>query len=131
MNELLEDIVATLLADSATTALIDRRLYPDQASQGAATPYLVYQEVSLAGSYNLSGPDGTRSRRIQFDAYATGKADCLTLSERVLALFDGKKQTLGARTEVLHCQIDGAQSGYDPAQRIYRSRIDLTFIYRT
>jgi hypothetical protein len=131
MNQLLEDIFATIVADSATAALVARRVYPDQASQGAALPYIIYQQVSLTGSYNLAGADGTRSVRVQFDAYSADIAECDALANRLLALFDGKKQTLAGRTEVLGCFIEGADSSYEDGERIRRQRLDLMFNYRT
>lgn len=131
MNKLLEDIVATLLNDSEIAEQVAARVYPDQATQGAATPYLIYQEISFAGSYNLAGPDGTRARRIQFDAYGPTKSAVVAIISRVLALFDGQKQTLNNRTAVLFCQIEGGQSGYESEHRLYRNRLDLTFNYRS
>lgn len=130
MNNLLEDIHATLIADAAIAALVSRRIYPDQASQGAAMPYIIYQEVSLVGGYNLAGPDGTEQRRLQFDAYAAHKADALTLITRVKALLNGKKQTLNSRTQVLGAFIQGGDSTYEPDERSYRQRLDLMFRYR-
>jgi len=130
MNELLEDLVATLKADATLTG-ITNRIYPDQAPQGAAYPYLIYQGVSLAGMYKLAGPAGVRMRRIQFDAYAVRKADAVAIVDRVLDLFDGIKQTLNSRTQILICTIEGSDGEYDDQEHIYRERLDLNFTYRT
>lgn len=131
MNKILEDIVATLIADSAIAALVAMRIYPDRASQAAALPYVIYQEVSLVGGYDLSGSDGTERRRIQFDAYSASKADALSLITRVKLIFDGKKQTLNSRTQVLGAFIEGGDSSFDHDEQVYRQQLDLIFHYRT
>lgn len=127
---LFKDLIAVLEDDATIGSLVGDKIYPEQAPQGAALPYLILTDISLIGDYNLAGASGIRQTRIQFDCYARLKSVSEDTKNQVLTLFDGRKQTLNSSTEVLSCVIENGQSSYDPKQGTYRHRVDLTFWHR-
>lgn len=54
--------------------LVGSRIYPKQAPQNAALPYVVYQLISRVPSNSANGPTGTFNDRLQVDCIAASDA---------------------------------------------------------
>ena len=76
---------AYLLTKTALTALISTRIYPDDISDGAALPCVVYLKVSDIPDYTHDGISSLRGPTIQFSAYATTKAAARSISKQIKA----------------------------------------------
>ena len=85
---------AHLLTKTALTALISTRIYPDDISDGAALPCVVYLKVSDIPDYTHDGISGLRGPTIQFSAYATTKAVARSISAQIKAALCDFKGTL-------------------------------------
>lgn len=60
---------------SAVSALVGLRVYPVQAPQGVATPYVTYSLVAAVPANQLDGVADVDQRRIQIDTYAATYAE--------------------------------------------------------
>ena len=76
---------AYLLTKTALTALISTRIYPDDISDGAAFPCVVYLKVSDTPDYTHDGISSLHGPTIQFSAYATTKAVARSISKQIKA----------------------------------------------
>lgn len=86
----LETKLYTLLSsDAGVVAIASDRVYPDEAPQNAALPYVVYTRISSGRVYSLSGYSGLENPRIQIDCYAETMADVVSLSDAVISAMRG------------------------------------------
>lgn len=72
MSNLVKRVREKLLANSAVSALVGTRIYPQVAPQGAGAPYLVLTVISDVPENTANGRVGelTRNARLQVDAYS-------------------------------------------------------------
>ena len=59
-----------LTSDAGVAPLVGDRVYTEVLPQAGGVPALVFTEVSGDDDVALDGPTGTRSRRVQVDAWA-------------------------------------------------------------
>lgn len=64
------DLYSHLSTYAGLTALVDERIYPLVAPQGAAYPHCVYSIVSNVRSYSHGGYSGLDRVRVQISCYA-------------------------------------------------------------
>lgn len=130
-DTILNDIRAAMIADPALSVLIAGRIYPDQATPGAAVPYIVYSEISLLSDQDLDGTTGDRTTRLQFDIYSATKAQAYAIREAQLALFDGYQGVLRAgAVQIQEVALANLRSSYEPDEKLYHYGLDLTFYYQ-
>lgn len=65
--------------------LVDGRLYPGVAPEGAATPYLVYTVISQPVSFTLSGPDGGGDASVQVTCWSDDHVQALQTAQALLS----------------------------------------------
>lgn len=70
--ELGEAVFAALTADTAVTALVAQRIFPDEVPEGTPMPAVVYQVISDVPENSLDGDAVSRRKlaRVQVDCYA-------------------------------------------------------------
>lgn len=83
-----------LLTKTALTALVSTRIYPDDISDGAALPCVVYIKVSDVPEYTHDGISKLRSPTIQFSSYAATKTAARSISAQIAAALCDYKGTL-------------------------------------
>ena len=83
-----------LLTKTALTALISTRIFPDDISDGAALPCVVYLKVSDIPNYTHDGVSKLRSPTIQFSAYAATKSAARAISKQIKTALCDYKGTL-------------------------------------
>lgn len=63
-------IKARLTAHAGTDALVDGRIYPEEAPQGPTYPLIVYQVIGAPRTYVMGGATGEVDADVQIDCYA-------------------------------------------------------------
>ena len=85
-------IYSLLVNDSAVSAVVGTRIYPELAEEGASAPYVVYSVVSNTPS---DTKDGTPIDEAQLEIFSVGStyaAAPTTLQTRCAAALDRKSQ---------------------------------------
>lgn len=84
-------IYSLLVNDSAVSAIVGTRIYPELAEEGAAAPYVVYSVVSNTPS---NTKDGTPIDEAQLEIFSVGStyAAANDLADKVRAALDRKSQ---------------------------------------
>jgi len=95
-----EALYSHLAADGGVSALVGNRIYPIEAPQQAALPYLVYQRVSGPRVRSHSGPSGLASPRFQITGAAETYPSLRALMNAVRVALDGFRGTMGGGVEV-------------------------------
>ena len=83
--EIDEALYAYLMSQSGLTALIDRRLYPDERPQESDLPAVSYMYISDVKEHTLTAQQKLESPMIQFTSYASSRAKARTVSNQVKA----------------------------------------------
>ncbi len=81
--EIDEALLAYLLSQSGLTALIDRRLYPDERPQDSNLPAVSYMYISDVKDQTLTAQQKLESPMIQFTSYAPTRAVARNVSNQV------------------------------------------------
>jgi hypothetical protein len=77
--------------ESATGALIDLNLFPNDLPRNPPYPCIVYRLVSAPRGYTMQGQDGATPFRFQFDLMAATAAELWALQAAMLADLSGFK----------------------------------------
>lgn len=129
-------MVALIVGDGPTAALIGTRLYPVQGVPDNPTfPYVTYQDITGSSDYAFDGAE-LRSARIQFDVWSDGNVDAATpgygLNKSILNclrnLLSGFVGTLNDGTRVLFTDRLNQMDQFDDDSRTYRSVAEYEFL---
>jgi hypothetical protein len=118
----IETALATyLLAQTGITGKVALRIYPLQAPQAVAKPYLVYFRVDSNEVSSHGGPSGLAASRFQFSSFALTYGGAKALAAAVKAALDGFSGIMGG---VGGIQVDipsrvNEMDGYDSSLAIY------------
>ncbi len=82
---IMEAVIGQLVADAGVGALVADRIYPGAAPQGATSPLIVVNTVSIVPGYADDGETGLDQTRIQIDCYASTYTASHTVSTAVRA----------------------------------------------
>lgn len=83
-----------VITDSAVTALVTQRIYPQRLPQNPEYPALVFRRVSGPQVHNLAGAAGRAVPRVQIDCYAETYTQMEALADAVKARLDGFRGTM-------------------------------------
>ena len=122
MAEIEEALRAYLLTKAALTALVSTRVFPDDISDGAALPAVVYQKISDIKDHTLTGISQLESPMIQFSAYATTKASARAISNQIrsaLSDYSGTLSGIAIQYIKLVNEMSTAETSGDGTQKIY------------
>ncbi|MGB2081900.1 MAG: DUF3168 domain-containing protein [Psychrobacter sp.] len=98
--------------------LVDSRIYPHIAPQGATVPYIVWQVISAQPQNTLDGTTHHQWLRVQIDIYDTSYDKTVSLSNEVT-------QTLSNGINLfIH---SGTQQLYENDTKLFRQSIDYEF----
>lgn len=121
---------------AAMTALVSTRIYPSQAPQGAALPYIVHHKISERRFPHVAGPSGMVRARQQIDVFAATFDGAQAISDVLRDRLDGWRNSLmGAEDlNVLSINLDDVRAGFtapsdggDPGT--HRLSHDFVFLY--
>lgn len=96
-----EAMYAALREAGTVTAVVGRKIWPDQAAQDrdgytVNPPWLVFQEVAAVRRATFRGVSGVQRSRFQLTGYCETRARAEQLKEALLGLLNGKfNQTFG------------------------------------
>jgi hypothetical protein len=82
---------------TALSALVDGRVYPDAAPEGAARPYITFQAAGGRTDVVLAGPTGTRNARVQFNVWAETRLGAGYLMEQLRAIVCDRSSAVSLR----------------------------------
>jgi len=112
-----------LTSDAGVAALAADRVYTEVLPQGPAVPALVFTEVAGDEDVALDGPTGTRSRRVQVDAWAATREEATSLGLAAKAALSGHAGA-AAGLEVEGVFLLAERWNYDAETRLYRTSQD-------
>ena len=129
-------IVSALEGEATITAIIGTdpvRLYPLIAEEGAALPYIVYQQISGVRDYTLDGPSGYVDARYQITCWAGKYGAAVRLFEVVRKFFNGYHATVeNRRIQYVHFENEMDRLEYVPgtdALKAYGKQIDMKITF--
>lgn len=87
-------LFARLSGYANLSALVSARIYPGEAPQNVADPFVTYQRISGPRVRSIGGPSGHGLPRFQFDAYSRSFATAVSVATQIRKALDGFKGTL-------------------------------------
>ena len=111
-----------LLTKAALTALVSTRIFPDDVSDGAAFPCVVYFKVSDVKDHTLTGQSTLERPVFQFSSYATTKAAARAIANQLkTALCDycGTLSGIVVQKIELQNEMSSLETTGDGTQKIY------------
>lgn len=119
-----ETIVALLLNNAAIAQIAGKRVTWVEREQGAALPAVVLTKVSGVRDYNMDGPSGLVSSRVQADCWALKFKDSVRLGRAVRDALSGYRagDTQGAFIEAERQSVEKEPDG---ATRYFRVSLDF------
>jgi hypothetical protein len=118
-------IYSLLVNDSAVSALVGTRIYPELAEEGASTPYVVYSVVSNTPS---DTKEGTPIDEAQLEIFSVANtyAAANDLADKVRAALDRKSQTVVGTVTVQSIQYTNEVVEVSEKRDLYISVQDYT-----
>jgi hypothetical protein len=99
-------LVSHLLADSALTAIIGDRLYPQAIPETSKVPAVVYQRISSPRTLTLDGSSSANNPRIQFSCYAASFGQAKQIAMKLYESLDCFRGVLGNKTKATVLMAD-------------------------
>lgn len=121
---------------SAVSALVGARIYPSQAPQGAALPYVAHARVSTRRFPHIGGPSGMVRARQQLDVYAATLDAAQSVVDALRDNLDGLRgaQMGDEALDVVSVDLDDErvtfsrpQDGGDPG--VFRVSLDFIILF--
>lgn len=103
--------------------LVSSRVYPDVGADGAATPYVTYQQVGGVPANFLAGVPDKRNGRFQINVWSLTRAEAMSLIRQIEDAVR-LSSTLRATTE------GGAVAVYEPETKLYGARQDFSIWFQ-
>ena len=89
-----EALRSLLISDTDVAALVTARVYPENAPQGVALPFIVYTVVSGDHDHHMSAASGNVRLRFQIDCYHRAFTTVRDLGNKVRLALDGYAGTV-------------------------------------
>ena len=122
MTTLEEGLRDHILGVPDVAALVDGRVYADEAPQEVGDPFIVLQRVSTVPTRAVQRVVAVRAR-MQIECWGTKKTDVLALTNALRASFRGRGQ-LG-QLDVIDAIADDERSDRNAVFQLYRQSIDV------
>lgn len=119
---------------SAVTDEVSTRIYPAQAPQGAALPYVVHHRISTRRFPHQLGPSGMVRARIQIDSFGTTLDSAQAVFDVLRDNLDGWRATTMGGVYVQSVNLEDEANDFAPPQDggdpgVHRVRADFIFVY--
>ena len=111
------------------------RFYPQNAPDGVAFPFTVYQRINENGNPHLTGQTDLAEATYQFSTFALTQVSVYTVADFLRINIDGQNinsdfGTRNVRSSFLISEVDTYEDYTDGSQRpLYRIDQDYSFIY--
>lgn len=103
---LLDGIVAQVLADGPTAALVAANVFKNELPRGYVLPAIAVHRYGGSQEYQYNGPVGTREDKVQFDCYGPDAETAQEVAEAVRAALLAFVGTLPDGTVVQGCYLE-------------------------
>lgn len=127
------DLRTKVLADSAVSSRVGTRMYPGEAPQGVAYPFLTYQVISAQSTQHLGGKSNMHDPLIQIDAWALTAVETWQLANEVRAAIEAFRGTMGSfwvqRIFLDNWQDMPPEPGVKADERVYRRTQDFIVVH--
>jgi hypothetical protein len=127
-DTLRSSIYAALSSATPITDIVGEHIYPVQATQRTAPPYIVFTRVSGSAEATTTGPSNDRESRIQIDIYSRGYAAADELRTEIVDLLHGQTGPLAA-TDVWVALLDFTDESWQDDDQLYRISLDFRVVY--
>ena len=125
---MLEEALYTYLtSQTALTALVATRIYPEVIPQNSALPAIAYQRVSTLPITSRDGGGELRQVRLQFDVLAPEVKTVWQVTTVLEGVLIGFKQAAAPRVDVVF--LDNRSDLYESETRNYRVSVDALVWY--
>lgn len=128
MKDLRPELRTFLLADAALLAAVASRVYLIKLPQGTTADSIVYNRISGAGDYVMSGLSGFTQHRYQIDAWSQTGDGADTLANLIRDRLDGYKGTMGT-IKVHGVRMVEQREDYDDTAKLYRVSRDFMIAF--
>lgn len=109
----------------ALKGLADGRVYPDEAPEGTARPYITFQSAGGRSEVVLAGPTGERNARVQINVWAESRLGAAYLMEQVRAVVCDRSSPSSLRG----IPAGEPMSRHAPDTNWYGSQMDFSLWY--
>jgi len=116
-----EALYEHLKNNAGVFALVGNRIYPIEAPQEAALPYLVYQRISGLRVRSHSGPSGLAHPRFQITGAAVTYPALRSVMNAVRVALDGFRGTMGGGVGVGAALVENEMD----SEESFVSRLDV------
>jgi hypothetical protein len=129
-----QGLVAHLLADGPTAAIIGTRVHPGSIPQDGTVPAIVYQRISTLRETDLDGPSDMVNVRMRLDLWHNTYAGVKALADAVRVALNGvglaSPHLLGAEpVQFVYLDNDGDLPDFEGDRRDYRVAQDWIVIH--
>lgn len=84
-----------LTQDAGLTAHVGERIYPGNAPQTVATPYIVFFKVDSSPEQSHQGNSHLERARFQFDIFDASIYECKLIAEHLQSILQGLNELIG------------------------------------
>ena len=109
------DLYNQLKNDAGVSALAGTRIYPKQAPQNVATPYIIYHVISDIDNQCIEGSVYQSDTRFQVDCWSKKYSEVVAMKDAV------KNAIVGFKSSNSISSMDD----YEPQTELYRELIDF------
>lgn len=122
-----EALVEWLLADTAITALVERRINWSERPQTTALPALVLHRITGVRDFHMQGPSGLVRSVVQADCWGRTHKEAVNLSRSVRARLNGigRNDIASFQSVQLQNERQTFETGAGAAERYYRTSLDF------
>lgn len=117
------DLYNHLISDATLTGFVGDRIWPSHASEGSASPFIVYNAVFHEGIYSLEGRANMSRARLQVDCYANDPDTAAEIAEAVIEAIPES----GAIHRAAHSNQD---LGIEVGTRLFRRLLEFSIFHR-
>ena len=135
MSTIQEDLADYLQHRAPISALLQGRVYPDQAPEDVEMPFAIWQLVGTERPHHLGGASGISAPTFRFDVFADFRAQARQVVDALRLALDGYKNLstsdVGVQwVEIVDDSDDIIQPSDGSGQGIYTASVDFTIWHR-
>lgn len=112
------DFLHFLSHQTAITAIVSDRIYPDTLPQNPTFPAITFSQVSRVGVDGLEGSCGKARRRVQVDCWATTRKGSWQLADAVRQTLNGFHTGTFADSVIGSVRLDNETGLFDEESKI-------------
>jgi len=121
-----EALITHLLAQTAITALVGRKIYPVIAPQNVVAPYIVVFKVDGPRDHSHDGASHLANPRFQLSVFSTTYSEAKAIAAALQAALEGYTGTMGGAGGVAVNGVfyENETDLYEPDTKLYHIAVD-------